>query len=192
MAEKEDAKYSFTFNFNAPVGQNIAHVDKLEAHFDKDMTMQVVTPEALVDGTDEPLADADKPSRGPKKKYLFAKDEHGYVEDEPVKESEQERLMSYLRQHKLTSRKLVCNKDDTLNKTIVCFLKCWKERGMISDKASGAAIFRFLTDDCGLGSEVAECAYANRISEQFTAMKDKNVFDSVIYFDVKDCFKKNG
>ena len=50
---------NFTFNFNAPVGQNIAHVDKLEAHFDKDMTMQVVdtasvcreeatpTPEAL-------------------------------------------------------------------------------------------------------------------------------------------------
>ena len=33
---------NFTFNFNAPVGQNIAHVDKLEAHFDKDMTMQVI------------------------------------------------------------------------------------------------------------------------------------------------------
>ena len=33
---------NFTFHFNAPVGQNIAHVDTLEAHFDKDMTMQVV------------------------------------------------------------------------------------------------------------------------------------------------------
>ena len=33
---------NFIFNFNAPVGQNIAHVDKLEAHFDKDMTMQVM------------------------------------------------------------------------------------------------------------------------------------------------------
>ena len=33
---------NFTFNFNAPVGQNIAHVDKLEAHFDKEMTMQVI------------------------------------------------------------------------------------------------------------------------------------------------------
>ena len=33
---------NFTFHFHAPVGQNIAHVDKLEAHFDKDMTMQVV------------------------------------------------------------------------------------------------------------------------------------------------------
>ncbi len=33
---------NFTFNFHAPVGQNIAHVDHLEAHFDKDMTMQVI------------------------------------------------------------------------------------------------------------------------------------------------------
>lgn len=38
---------NFTFNFNAPVGQNIAHVDHLEAHFDKDMTMQVVDTAAL-------------------------------------------------------------------------------------------------------------------------------------------------
>ena len=42
---------SFTFNFNAPVGQNIAHVDKLEAHFDKDMTMQVVDTKGLVDAS---------------------------------------------------------------------------------------------------------------------------------------------
>ena len=38
---------NFTFNFNAPVGQNIAHVDHLEAHFDKDMTMQVVDTAAI-------------------------------------------------------------------------------------------------------------------------------------------------
>ena len=38
---------NFTFNFNAPVGQNIAHVDHLAAHFDKDMTMQVVDTDSL-------------------------------------------------------------------------------------------------------------------------------------------------
>ena len=38
---------NFTFNFNAPVGQNIAHVDTLEAHFDKDMTMQVIDAKAV-------------------------------------------------------------------------------------------------------------------------------------------------
>ena len=30
-----------TFNFYAPIGQQITHVDKIEAHFDKDMTMHV-------------------------------------------------------------------------------------------------------------------------------------------------------
>ena len=43
----EPITLNFTFNFNAPVGQNIAHVDKLEAHFDKDMTMQVVDTASL-------------------------------------------------------------------------------------------------------------------------------------------------
>ena len=48
--------FHFTFNFHAPVGQQIAHVDKLEAHFDKDMTMQVVDTEAMMnaDAVDEP------------------------------------------------------------------------------------------------------------------------------------------
>ena len=39
--------FHFTFNFHAPVGQQIAHVDKLEAHFDKDMSMQVVDTDAM-------------------------------------------------------------------------------------------------------------------------------------------------
>lgn len=46
---------NFTFNFNAPVGQNIAHVDKLEAHFDKDMTMQVVDTNAMVESCYEDI-----------------------------------------------------------------------------------------------------------------------------------------
>ena len=32
---------SFTFNFYGNVGQNIANVEKLEAHFDKDATMTI-------------------------------------------------------------------------------------------------------------------------------------------------------
>ena len=39
--------FHFTFNFHAPVGQQISHVDKLEAHFDKDMSMQVVDANAM-------------------------------------------------------------------------------------------------------------------------------------------------
>ena len=40
--------FHFTFNFHAPVGQQIARVDKLVAHFDKDMTMQVVDTDAMI------------------------------------------------------------------------------------------------------------------------------------------------
>ena len=34
-----------TFNFNAPIGQQIAHVDKIEAHFDMNMGMQIAVVE---------------------------------------------------------------------------------------------------------------------------------------------------
>ena len=43
----------FNFNFHAPVGQNIAHVDKLETHFDKDMNMQVVDTKTMMDPDEE-------------------------------------------------------------------------------------------------------------------------------------------
>ena len=48
--------FHFNIHFNAPVGNYIAHVDKLEAHFDKDMSMQVVDTEAMMnaDAVDEP------------------------------------------------------------------------------------------------------------------------------------------
>lgn len=36
-----------TFNFNAPIGQMIAHVDKIDAHFDKGMGMQVMNAESV-------------------------------------------------------------------------------------------------------------------------------------------------
>lgn len=45
-----------TMNFNGPIGQQIAHVDKIEAHFDKDMGMQVVNVEETTGA--EPVADA--------------------------------------------------------------------------------------------------------------------------------------
>lgn len=38
---------TITNNFNAPIGQYIAHVDKIEAHFDKDMTMHIASEPSL-------------------------------------------------------------------------------------------------------------------------------------------------
>ena len=39
-----------TLNFNAPVGQQIAHVDKIEAHFDKEMDMLVANAGEIENG----------------------------------------------------------------------------------------------------------------------------------------------
>ena len=66
-------KFHFNIHFNAPVGNYIAHVDKLEAHFDKDMTMQVVDTDAMTN-TDE----GEAPSRpeilcSPQAEALLAK-----------------------------------------------------------------------------------------------------------------------
>lgn len=41
LANASRPQVNQTFNFNAPIGQHIAHVDKIEAHFDKDMGMQI-------------------------------------------------------------------------------------------------------------------------------------------------------
>lgn len=43
-----------TINFNAPVGQQIAHVDRIEAHFDKDMGMQIANAGEINHGAQQP------------------------------------------------------------------------------------------------------------------------------------------
>ena len=62
-------KFHFNIHFNAPVGNYIAHVDKLEAHFDKDMTMQVVDTDAMTN-TDEEKKELDT-GEEPLRNYIF-------------------------------------------------------------------------------------------------------------------------
>lgn len=126
--------------------------------------------------------------RGPRKKSLFSKDGRDTNEDSMVRNREKERLCAYLSKHCLKNRKLVCTKEDTLNKTIVCFLLKWMERGLIAENPSGGAVFRFLTEDCGMVSEVQEKAYSNRIKEW---IKDRNGYDTEVMLMVRGAFVKN-
>lgn len=144
----------------------------------------VVNGEVDNDDANQSVA-AEKP-RGPRKKFLFALDGMDTKEDETVKVREKDRLCTYLSQHCLKSRKLVCTKDDTLNKTIVCFLLKWMEKGLTAEEPSGGAVFRFLTEDCGILSEVQERAYGNRVKEW---IKDKNGYDAEVMLMVKEAFK---
>ena len=45
--------FHFTFNFHGPVGQQISHVEKLETHFDKDMSMQVIDTGAVMNADED-------------------------------------------------------------------------------------------------------------------------------------------
>ena len=47
LANANRPQVNQTFNFNAPIGQQIAHVDKIEAHFDKNMGMQIAYAEEV-------------------------------------------------------------------------------------------------------------------------------------------------
>ncbi len=134
----------------------------------------------------EENVNVNKKISGPRRKFLFPENGNDAKENIEVKNREKERLCNYLSKHCLKSRKLVCTKSDTLNKTIACFLLKWIERGMTSENPSSGAIFRFLTGDCGIVSEVEERSYGNRVKEW---IKDKNGYDTAVMLMVKDSFK---
>lgn len=62
LANASRPQVNQTFNFNAPIGQQIAHVDKIEAHFDKDMGMQIAHAEAVSTPSDTAFPQEDAPS----------------------------------------------------------------------------------------------------------------------------------
>ena len=86
--------------------------------------------------------------------------------DNATKESERQRLINYLIQHKMSGRQLASDKNNTLNDIITCFIKEWNERRLLAENFSASAIFRFLTEDCKLSSSVTETSYANKIGER--------------------------
>lgn len=128
----------------------------------------------------------DTPTRGPRPKFLFPKDGKETVENVAIRNQEKQRLTTYLNQHRLMSRHLVCTKGDALNKVIVCFMKEWRERKLTSEEPSGGAVFRFLTEICGIVSDVMEKAYSNRVKGW---IKDKTGYDMETYLKVKESFK---
>ena len=90
--------FHFTFNFHGPVGQQISHVEKLETHFDKDMSMQVIDTGAVMN-EEEPLLP--EVLCTPQAQSLLAKLRHAGIVDElwkPVELSNAEKgtLAEYL------------------------------------------------------------------------------------------------
>lgn len=59
MSEQKE-RPTFEFHFHDKVGQNIANVEHMEVHFDKDMQMQVMHVEEMQQGTDTELLHVEK------------------------------------------------------------------------------------------------------------------------------------
>ncbi|MEE1081156.1 MAG: hypothetical protein U0L19_08620 [Bacteroidales bacterium] len=74
---------------------------------------------------------------------------------------------------KLSNSKLSTQRD-RLNMIIVAFLRRWKDSRLIGKEISGAAVFRFLTEDVKLFTDVEQRSYANKITTMVDSL-DVNV-----------------
>lgn len=122
--------------------------------------------------------------RGNKNKFLFPQNGNESVKNGRLTQCEKRRFLHYLSKHSLDGRMLVSTRDDAINKAVVCFVRIWKEQELTASKPSGRAIFRFLTQDCGLKTEITIESYANKMNEW---LKEKQQ-DVLTMAEVKRCF----
>lgn len=122
--------------------------------------------------------------RGIKNKFLFPQNGNESVKNGCLTQCEKRRFLHYLSKHSLDGRMLVSTRDDAINKAVVCFVRIWKEQELTASKPSGRAIFRFLTQDCGLKTEITIESYANKMNEWLKGKQQ----DVLTMEEVKRCF----
>lgn len=122
--------------------------------------------------------------RGIKNKFLFPQNGNESVKNGRLTQCEKRRFLHYLSKHSLDGRMLVSTRDDAINKAVVCFVRIWKDQELTASKPSGRAIFRFLTQDCGLKTQITIESYANKMNEW---LKEKQQ-DVLTMAEVKRCF----
>ena len=162
---------------NAPIYNiNIGYVDKQingdyyeygHGRVDKD---EVHKPESH-----KPEAQKEDEKQKPcgRKKALFANNQSQHTENLEAKKREALRLRDFLQKHKLSNTKLSTQRD-RLNMIIVAFLRRWRDSRLVGKEISGAAVFRFLTEDVKLFTDVEQRSYANKITTMVDSL-DVNV-----------------
>lgn len=131
--------------------------------------------------TPEPTA-APEPSpakpRGPKMQYLFA--DINRNEDVERTRQEVERVKRYIADHHMGNMHLDSTNSNQLNLLVACLYYEWRERGWVSPQPQGAAIHRFLTEQCQLPCDVTPRAYARAIADLIKGKhKDYNISDNL-------------
>ena len=164
-----------------PGGINIQHVE----HFHQTDILKALGIELEVKSKSlEDVSGKKAPQRGPQKQFLFI-DGKPSVENVKVRNREKERFLRYLSEHNIKSRKLNCTRKDILNDIVTCFLINWHEKGMLAETPSGGAVFRFLTEECNIQTEVTEQSYSNEIKERL----NKKIYTTGTLQKVNQCFK---
>lgn len=127
--------------------------------------------------------DASHPT--PQYRALFIRNDGSSAENREVREQEQKRFMRYLKNYRLTNHVLTCASDNPLNEVVTGFVLKWINRKLIHSNPTGTAIFRFLTVDCGLQSEVSDRSYGNKIMTRIKLRHCSNkTRDNInLYFD---------
>ena len=121
----------------------------------------------------------------PQYRALFIRNDGSSAENREVREQEQKRFMKYLKNYRLTNHVLTCASDNPLNDVVTGFVLKWINRKLIHSNPTGTAIFRFLTVDCGLQSEVSDRSYGNKIITRIKLRHCSNkTRDNInLYFD---------
>ena len=121
----------------------------------------------------------------PQYRALFIRNDGSSAENREVREQEQKRFMKYLKNYRLTNHVLTCASDNPLNEVVTGFVLKWINRKLIHSNPTGTAIFRFLTVDCGLQSEVSDRSYGNKIMTRIKLRHCSNkTRDNInLYFD---------
>ena len=153
---------NFIFNFHAPVGQNISHVEHMDVHFDKDMNMQVVDTrggmtegEQVDSGSKDSAAEELVKTRNPK--HLFFKSEQEQAHWSKV-------FLDFLKEHNRASDELTTSASAFVNRALACFHKEWEKRGLLNDNAYDKAPTLFLIEDCAIKG-VGETTHSNKVKE---------------------------
>ena len=124
-----------------------------------------------------PVSSPAKP-RGPKVQYLFA--DVNRNEDVERTRHEAERVKRYIADHHMGNMHLDSTNTNQLNLLVACFYYEWRKKNWVNQQPQGAAIHRFLTEQCSLPCDVTPRAYARTIADLIKGNhKDYNISDNL-------------
>jgi len=116
--------------------------------------------------------------RGPKTQILFA-DEYGNENLERTRQ-EAERITKYIADHRLGHMRLDSKRTNKLNLLVACFWYRWDERDWVAPNPQGAAIYRFITEQCHIPCDVQQRAFTSTICALINERKkDPEIYDNL-------------